>query len=133
VHGDFHPWNILFRTGNDFTVLDRSRGEWGESTDDVTCLTINYLFSSLQRHGRLAGPFATLFGRFWQRYLEQTKDHEMLAVAAPFFAFRALVLANPLWYPNLAEPLRRKLFAFIRRLLDAETFDPHRVNEYCEA
>jgi hypothetical protein len=29
VHGDFHPWNILFREGTDFVVLDRSRGEWG--------------------------------------------------------------------------------------------------------
>src|SRR5208283_2805668 len=28
VHGDFHPWNILFREGTDFTLLDRSRGEW---------------------------------------------------------------------------------------------------------
>jgi aminoglycoside phosphotransferase (APT) family kinase protein len=35
VHGDFHPWNILFRAGADFSVLDRSRGEWGEPADDV--------------------------------------------------------------------------------------------------
>ena len=30
VHGDFHPWNVLFRHGVDFSVLDRSR-ENGES------------------------------------------------------------------------------------------------------
>ncbi|MEK7372691.1 MAG: phosphotransferase, partial [candidate division NC10 bacterium] len=35
VHGDFHPWNLLFREGTDFSVLDRSRGEWGEPADDV--------------------------------------------------------------------------------------------------
>ena len=35
VHGDFHPWNILFRDGADFTVLDRSRGDWGEAADDL--------------------------------------------------------------------------------------------------
>jgi Ser/Thr protein kinase RdoA (MazF antagonist) len=29
VHGDYHPWNILFRQGVDFSVLDRSRGEMG--------------------------------------------------------------------------------------------------------
>jgi len=133
VHGDFHPWNILFRTGDDFTVLDRSRGEWGEAADDVTCLTINYLFFSLQHHERLAGPFAVLFDHFWRRYLQRTTDEEMLAVAAPFFAFRALVLANPMWYPKLAEPVRRKMFTFVRRVLDAETFAPDRVNEYCEA
>jgi hypothetical protein len=28
VHGDLHPWNVLFRRGSYFTVLDRSRGEW---------------------------------------------------------------------------------------------------------
>ena len=61
VHGDFHPWNILFREGTDFTLLDRSRGEWGESADDVTCLTMNYLFFSLQRSGRLDGNFESLF------------------------------------------------------------------------
>jgi hypothetical protein len=44
VHGDFHPWNIMFRQGIDFTVLDRSRGEWGEPADDVSTITINYLF-----------------------------------------------------------------------------------------
>lgn len=27
IHGDFHPWNLLFREGTDFSVLDRSRGE----------------------------------------------------------------------------------------------------------
>ncbi len=25
VHGDFHPWNLLFRKGPDFSVLDLSR------------------------------------------------------------------------------------------------------------
>src|SRR5512145_1233579 len=91
VHGDFHPYNILFREGTDFSVLDRSRGEWGEPADDITCLTGNYLFSSLQRFGRLAGGFETLFRRFWDRYLEATGDGELLEVAAPFFAFRGLV------------------------------------------
>ncbi|MGH9651273.1 MAG: phosphotransferase family protein, partial [Terriglobales bacterium] len=93
VHGDFHPWNILFREGADFSVLDRSRGEWGEPADDVTCLTLNYVFFSLQRSGRLEGAFETLFRRFWDRYLERSGDHEMLEVAAPFIAFRGLVMA----------------------------------------
>jgi aminoglycoside phosphotransferase (APT) family kinase protein len=26
VHGDFHPWNILFRSAAEFSLLDRSRG-----------------------------------------------------------------------------------------------------------
>jgi len=131
VHGDFHPWNILFRDGADFTALDRSRGEWGEAADDVTCLTLNYLFFSLQRSGRLEGGFETLWLRFWERYLERSGDREILEVAAPFFAWRALVMANPVWYPVLEEALRRKLLDFAQNVLAEERFDPRGANAYC--
>jgi hypothetical protein len=133
VHGDFHPYNILFGKGVRFRVLDRSRGEWGDPADDVTSLTGNYLFCSLQRSGRLAGAFETLFRRFWDRYLKRTGDQEMLMVAAPFYAFRVLVMASPVWYPSLDEDVRRKLFSFLEGVLDAEAFDPGRVNSYCGA
>jgi hypothetical protein len=133
VHGDFHPWNILFRDGADFSVLDRSRGEWGEAADDVTCLSLNYVFFSLQRCGRLEGDFETLWLRFWRRYLERSGDAAILEVAAPFIAWRALVMASPLWYPALGEPLRRRLLEFVLNVLAAERFDPARVNEYCGA
>ena len=130
VHGDFHPWNILFREGTDFTVLDRSRGDWGDPADDVTSLTMNYLFFSLQRSRRLAGPFETLFRRFWERYLEKSGDSGILEVAAPFFAFRGLVLASPVWYPALPEDIRQSIVRFLRAVLDADSFDPARVNDY---
>ena len=133
VHGDFHPYNILFGEGVRFRVLDRSRGEWGDPSDDVTSLTGNYLFCSLQQNGKLSGSFETLFRRFWDRYLEKTGDREMLEVAAPFYAFRGLVMASPVWYPTLDEEVRRKLFSFIEGVLDAEAFDPGRVNDYCGA
>ncbi len=133
VHGDFHPWNIMFREGTDFQVLDRARGEWGEPADDVVCLTMNYLFFSLQRSERLENSLGALFHRFWERYLEKSGDRELLEVAAPFFAFRGLVMASPLWYPHLTEGVRRKLFAFIEAVLDADVFDPERVNAYCGA
>jgi aminoglycoside phosphotransferase (APT) family kinase protein len=131
VHGDFHPWNILFREGADFTALDRSRGEWGEAADDVTCLTLNYLFFSLQRSGRLEGDFETLWRRFWERYLERSGDRQILEVAAPFFAFRGIVMANPMWYPALDERLRRMLLDFVLNVLAEERFDPARANAYC--
>jgi aminoglycoside phosphotransferase (APT) family kinase protein len=133
VHGDFHPWNILFRAGIDFTVLDRSRGEWGEAADDVTCLALNYLFFSLQRSGRLEGGFERLWLRFWERYLERSGDRELLDVAAPFIAFRGLVMANPLWYPALDERLRSRLLRFVLNVLQDGRFDPARANAYCEA
>jgi aminoglycoside phosphotransferase (APT) family kinase protein len=133
VHGDFHPWNILFREASDFSVLDRSRGEWGEAADDVTCLALNYLFFSLQRSGRLEGAFETLWRRFWDRYLERSGDGEVLEVAAPFLAFRGLVMANPLWYPALEEKLRRRILEFVLNVLAEQRFDPARANAYCGA
>ena len=133
VHGDFHPWNILFREGAEFSVLDRSRGEWGEAADDVTCLALNYFFFSLQRSGRLEGAFETLWRRFWERYLERSGDAGLLEVAAPFIAFRGLVMANPLWYPALDAGLRQRLLAFVRNVLAEERFDPARANAYCGA
>jgi aminoglycoside phosphotransferase (APT) family kinase protein len=130
VHGDFHPWNILFRKGVDFTLLDRSRGEWGEPADDVSCLTTNYLFSSLLRSGCLADPFESLFLRFWDLYLEGTGDREILEVAPPFYAWRGLVIGSPVWYPRLPADVRRKIFAFIENVLAVDRFDHRQVNRY---
>jgi hypothetical protein len=130
VHGDFHPWNILFREGTDFTLLDRSRGEWGEPADDTTCLSINYLFSSLLRSGKLEGPFEKLFKLFWENYLTKTGDREMLDVVAPFFAWRGLVIASPVWYPRLSREVRKSIFNFIQNVLADNRFDPEDVNRY---
>ena len=131
VHGDFHPYNVLFRTGTDFAVLDRSRGEWGEPADDVTAMTINYLLNSLISRGKLQGSFEVLFRLFWDSYVEASGDKEVMETAAPFFAFRGLVLASPLWYPKLSIDIRRSLFRFIENVLDVPRFEPDRVNEYC--
>ncbi|MFO0779829.1 MAG: hypothetical protein U0223_19735 [Nitrospira sp.] len=131
VHGDFHPYNVLFRSGVDFAVLDRSRGEWGEPADDITAMTINYLLNSLISRGKLKGPFEVLFRLFWESYVEASGDKEVTETAAPFFAFRGLVVASPRWYPNLSIDIRRRLFRFIENVLDVPRFDPGRVNEYC--
>jgi hypothetical protein len=132
THGDFHPWNILFRERADFTVLDRSRGEWGEPADDVVALTINYLFYSLQKYGKLSGPFERLFKLFWQNYLDKTFDNEILEVVQPFYAWRGLVVASPIWYPHLQKDVRAKLLNFVRNVLQCEKFDLESVNSYFE-
>jgi hypothetical protein len=130
VHGDFHPFNIVFDHDVDVHLLDRSRGEWGEPADDVSCLTINYLFFSLQRSGKLEGAFEELHHAFWERYLSLRPDHELASVIQPWFAWRALVLASPTWYPDLTEDLRRTLLTFARRVMDDTMYDHHRVNRY---
>ncbi len=130
VHGDFHPWNILFREGEDFTVLDRSRGEWGDPADDVTSLSINYLFSSLVQLGSFEGPFRKMFDLFWKNYLEKTEDLEIFEIVAPFYAWRGLVIASPNWYPRLPDGVRRSVFNFIRNVLASERFDPLNMDRY---
>jgi hypothetical protein len=57
----------------------------------------------------------------------------MLDVVAPFFAFRGLVMAHPVWYPTLVKDVRRKLFSFILAVLRSDRFDPGEVNRYCGA
>ncbi len=133
VHGDFHPWNILFRSSVHFSLLDRSRGEYGDPADDVASLTMNYLFFSLQRSERLEGALESLYLRFWDRYLEKSGDREMLSVVAPFLAFRGLVMASPLWYPTLSDTVRQRILAFIVAVLESDRFDPHEANNYCGA
>ena len=130
VHGDFHPWNILFRKDIDFTVLDRARGEWGEPADDVASITINYIFFSLQRYGRLEGSFERLFILFWENYLRKTDDDEILNVVQPFYAFRGLVIASPVWYPRLPLKVRKKVFRFIENILASKRFNYKNVNKY---
>jgi hypothetical protein len=130
VHGDFHPWNILFRQGMDFTVLDRSRGEWGDPADDLSAMSINYIFYSLLMYGKLEGPFKTLFDLFWDTYLDKAGGTEVFMVIQPFYAWRGLVLASPIWYPKLSLTVRLKLFNFVRNVLETERFDLKKVNSY---
>lgn len=130
VHGDFHPFNILLQDGVEFRLLDRSRGEWGEPADDVTALSINYIFFALQSAGRFDGPLRSLFELFWKTYLQQTKDTEVLEAAPPFFAWRGLVVASPLWYPSIAEEVRISLLRFIENVMADPPFDPGAVDRY---
>ncbi|HXH82803.1 MAG TPA: phosphotransferase [Candidatus Tectomicrobia bacterium] len=105
VHGDFHPWNLLFRDGStEFAVLDRSRGEWGEPADDVAALGINYLFFGMRKAAR---------------------------TLPPFLAFRAIVLAHPRWYPDLRPAVREDLVRLAQRLAAATRFDPADASWLC--
>lgn len=132
VHGDFHPYNVLFKTGTDFCVLDRSRGEWGDPADDLTAMSMNYVLNSVIRWGMLKGPFDVLFRSFWETYVEASRDQDVTAAAAPFFAFRGLVVGSPLWYPKLSVEVRRKIFRFIENVLDVPRFEVDRVNDYLQ-
>lgn len=138
THGDFHPWNILFREGTDFSVLDRSRGEWGEPADDVAALAINYLFFGMRKaarqgHRGVAEPFRRLFHEFLSAYVETGRDFELLETLPPFLTFRALVLAHPRWYPDLPGTLRADLVHLATSLAASTRFDPADVSWLCGA
>jgi len=130
IHGDFHPGNIWFKEQNDFVLLDRSRGPWGEPADDVTALAINYLFFSIKRHGDVRGAYQEGLELFFQEYIRASGDKEITEVVAPFFAFRAAVVANPVFYPELSPEARLKIFRFADSVLSSDTFSFKRVNEY---
>ena len=133
VHGDFHPGNILFRAKGSFILLDRSRGEYGEPSDDLTALTINYIFFSLIRHGKIAGAYDEALALFYEEYIGLTGDGAVRDVAALFYAFRGVVVANPLFYPDVSVDVRKKVFGFIHGVLRADSFDPAKVNNYIKA
>ncbi len=125
THGDFHPFNLLF-DGDELAVLDSSRGGAGDPADDVTCLAINFLFFALLHRGRFDGGGRDLWDRFFATY---GGDSELLAVVPPYFAWRGLVVASPVWYPTVPELVRDRLLRFVERLLRGAAFRPDRVDE----
>ncbi len=132
VHGDFHPWNVLVTDDGDFWVLDRSRGEFGDGADDVATMACNYILYGLYDKPQISGPFEEMYMTFLEEYLSITNDSEMLEVIAPFFVFRALVIASPKWYPTHPKEVREGLFRFMENILEDERFDYKNVNKYMQ-
>lgn len=141
IHGDFHPGNIWFLPSSDapsdgasrgpnFILLDRSRGPWGEPADDVTALTINYIFFSLLSSGDVRGAYREGLRLFYDEYVRISGDEEVRAVSAPFYAFRGAVIANPVFYPEVTSWQREMIFRFIMNVLDDKAFDSEKVNDY---
>jgi aminoglycoside phosphotransferase (APT) family kinase protein len=129
THGDFHPFNIVFGEGSRFTLLDASRGCKGDPADDVVALTVNYVFFALQSAGSWRRGFAPLWRRFWEATLAAPGGAAVLESAAPFLAWRALVLGCPRFYPALAPAARDALLRLAERALAAPAFDPSWAEE----
>lgn len=129
THGDFHPFNLLFDDDDELKVLDCSRGGAGEPMDDLTALTVNFVFFGLRSRGALSGAMLALWDEVWKTYLSRTQDTDGLALVGPFFAWRALVLASPAWYPSETPDTRDRLLRVAERLLAGDRFHPSRVQE----
>jgi hypothetical protein len=129
IHGDYHPFNIVFDDRSALTLLDSSRGSCGDPADDVTCLAINYVFFAIEKPALWRTAFRELWTRFWRTYLAGSGDRELLGVAAPFLAWRGLVVCNPVWYPHVGGPERDRMLTLIERALDEKAFDPRLADE----
>jgi len=129
THGDFHPFNVVFRPpspsedGTRFTLLDASRGGKGDPSDDLTALSVNYVFFAAERREAWERGLGPLWRRFWAGYLDATGDREALLTAPPFLAWRALVLASPRFYPQLGAEARDLLLGLAERALDLGRLD----------
>jgi hypothetical protein len=129
THGDFHPFNIVFREGADFSLLDASRGSQGDPADDVTAMAMNYVFFAVDHPGAWRRGLGILWRRFWTTYLSKTDDEDLLEVVAPFLAWRGLVVACPRFYPGLSPRGRDLVLGFIERTLAADRFEPASAEE----
>lgn len=122
IHGDFHPFNVVF-DGARLAVLDASRGTCGDPADDVTAMAVNYILFALDEHNGWHG-LGPLWHRLWATYLRARPDPSLTRVAPPFFAWRALVVSNPHFYPNLGPMARGALLGLVEAALDATHLDP---------
>jgi len=124
THGDFHPFNVVIDAAGEPALLDASRGCAGDPADDVCCMAINYVFFAVEHPAAWRAAMGPLWRRFWGAYLAAAGDDGLLDVAAPFLAWRGLVVCNPAWYPNVSPEARDRVLSFVERTLAAERFDP---------
>jgi hypothetical protein len=131
THGDFHPFNVVFEEGEGvrFTLLDASRGCKGDPADDVTAMAVNFVFFAIDRRGSWASGLGRLWERFWEVYLGESGDRGLLEAAAPWLAWRCLVVCCPRFYPGLSAGGRDAILALAERALDAPRFDPKWAGE----
>jgi hypothetical protein len=129
THGDFHPFNVVFRPptlegGTRFALLDASRGGQGDPADDVVAMAVNYVFFALEHRAAWRRGLGVLWRRFWEVYLAGSGDLGVLETAPPFLAWRALVLACPRFYPHLSRTGRDVVLHLAERALEGPRFDP---------
>ena len=86
-------------------------------------MAMNFVFFAIDRRvlGERSGPaLAAVLGRLPR----ESGDGELLEVAAPWLAWRCLVVCSPRFYPDLPAPERDRILGFAERALAAPRFDP---------
>lgn len=129
THGDFHPFNVLFAGARELALLDASRGTAGDAADDVCAMAVNFVFFALAAPASWADGLGLLWHRFWRGYTDRRPDPELASFAPPFFAWRALVVCNPRFYPQLPGDARTALLGLALRGLERGQFEPGWADE----
>jgi hypothetical protein len=95
-------------------------------------MAINFLLFAIEAPDAWPHGFGVLWQRWWTRYAAERDDPDLLAVAPPFLAWRALVVCNPTFYPNLSGRARDHILGFVEDVLDANYLDPAWAQELFE-
>ena len=101
IHGDFHPFNVLFDERSELHLLDASRGSAGDAADDVSAMAMNFLFFALDK-ARTAGrrPFSRC-GDGSGPNTWSSREIPGCSRSSRLSSLACLVFANPVWYPHV--------------------------------
>lgn len=109
-------------------ILFEPQIDLGDPAADLSAIAVGLLEMAAREPLSWFDGYKPLFDALWSTYLADSGDHEMLDVAPPFLAFRALAAAAT---PSPDRPLtptaQRKLFAFAEEALAQRSFDPDEV------
>lgn len=118
VRGELSLERVHVLPRGEVTIFDLAL-EPGDPAMDVSAVAVALL--ALGAREPLCWPdgYKLLFDAFWSTYLADSGDHELLDVAPPFLAWRALQASPP-----LPAGARSKLFSFAEEVLEQSSFDP---------
>lgn len=118
VHGGLSFEGVRVLPRGEVTLLSTADA-LGDPALDVSAVAVSLL--ALGAREPLCWPdgYRLLSDAFWSTYLAESGDHEMLDVAPPFLAWRALQAAA-----GLSGGARRALHGFAEEVLAQSSFDP---------
>ncbi len=109
-------------------VVFEPRLEPGDPAADLSAVAVGLIELGAREPLAWIDGYKPLFDAFWSTYLAESGDFELLDVAPPFLAWRALQCASPLAPVAPSPATQRKLFAFAEEVLARRSFDPDEVS-----
>ncbi|MBD3335939.1 MAG: hypothetical protein GF355_10525 [Candidatus Eisenbacteria bacterium] len=132
IYGDLQTTQIMCGPAGGMRIVRRDPTVWGEAAEDVAAVTSSYILFALHKPPDVHRTFGELHGRFWEAYLSASGDADLVTIAQPWLARRALILANPQLYPEVDEAVRSGLLRYAGRVMGSEIYDYARLELYLE-